>query len=110
MNSIYAVFCIAASVAVVYFIGSGLIQDMFMKTALYWLLLALLIRIVVCSLVGFFDDESIILKQNVPKQQIYFEVPFYMFVIVIAAFLFVWLQFYETILNTLKKDDEQQSQ
>ena len=78
---------------------------MFMKYALRWLLLALTVRIVVCSMVGFFDVESLIMKQNVPKQQIYFEVPFYMFVIVITAFFFVWRQFYEIILNDLEKED-----
>ena len=46
------------------------------------------------------------MKQNVPKQQIYYEVPFYMFVIVIAAFLFVWRQFYEITLNALENDGE----
>ena len=83
---------------------------MFMKYALRWLLLALAVRIVVCSLVGFFDVESLIMKQNVPKQQIYFEVPFYMFVIVITAFFFVWRQFYEITLNILEKEDEEEPQ
>ena len=45
------------------------------------------------------------MKQNVPKQQIYYEVPFYMFVIVITAFLFVWRQFYEITLNALENDE-----
>ena len=57
-----------------------------------------------CMQIGFFDTESI-LDQDIPKQQIYFELPFYMFVTVITAFLFVWQHFYEIVLASLDEDE-----
>ena len=57
------------------------------------------------GMIGFKDHEAQLLEQNVPKQQLYFEVPFYLFTTVILAFLFVWRHFYEIVLVALEDDD-----
>ena len=58
-----------------------------------------------CGMIGFKDVKTYHLQQSVPKQQINFELPFYMFVVVITAFLFVWRHFYEIVLVSLEDDD-----
>ena len=105
VNIGFGFFCLVAFAIVTYIILAQKVQDLFVTVALRYLLAALFVRIIMCSLVGFKEKGDFLSAQNVPTQQLYFEIPFYMFVTVIMSFLFVWQHFYEIVLLTVEEDE-----
>ena len=55
VNILFGLFCLITFFVVTYIILARSVQDFFVKYALWYLLLALFVRIVMCSMVGFKD-------------------------------------------------------
>ena len=64
------------------------INDLFLKYAMYCMILALALSSVMCFIATSYDPEDYMDEQTVAWQQVYFDVPFFMFLIVIASILF----------------------
>jgi len=65
------------------------IDDLFLKYALICLIFALGLSTIMCFFItSYKSGEKYLNTQTIPFQQVYFEVPFYMFLIVFAAMLF----------------------
>ena len=72
------------------------INDLFLRYALYCLMVALALSSLMCFIVASYHAERYMNdSQTVTQQQVYFEVPFYMFLIVIASVLFSWQEAYQ---------------
>lgn len=66
------------------------IEDSFLHRALIFMLLALGITVCVCFKITSYAASEYLAEQTVPFQQMYFELPFYFFLVVIASVLFSW--------------------
>ena len=84
-----AIFIVGMIITIVMMVRRD-INDLFINYAMYCMILALALSAVMCFIVTSYDTEQYIDDQTVAWQQVYFEVPFYMFLIVIASILFSW--------------------
>jgi hypothetical protein len=72
-------------------------KDYFVNRALYFLIVSLVIRLIMATMRFFFEEKIDSGTQSIPWQQIYFEVPFYFFLIVPMSLLFSWKLAYQNI-------------
>jgi hypothetical protein len=88
----------AGLVTALYFMFRKRPEDYFVSKALVFLILALATRLLMSTKVYFADANREILmvdganssEQSVPWQEVYFELPFYLFMIVPMSMLFSW--------------------
>ena len=75
---------------------------------MYNLFVALLLTTAMCFVITSYDSTQYLNDQTVYFQQVYFEVPFYQFLIVIAAVLFNYQELYEELNLICKTEDNAQ--
>ena len=75
---------------------------------MYNLFVALLLTTAACFVITSYDSTQYLNDQTVYFQQVYFEVPFYQFLIVIAAVLFNYQELYEELNLICKTEDTAQ--
>ena len=95
MNALFGslfVICFASTIAVII---RREISDIFLKLAMACMIVALALSAIMCFILASYESEEYLTEQSVPFQQVYFEVPFYFFLVVIASILFSWQQAYE---------------
>lgn len=80
------------------------IDDKFIKYALVCQIVALCISATMCFIITSYTSNSYLNEQTVPFQQVYFELPFYFFLVEFAAVLFSWQEMYEIFM--LQCDEE----
>lgn len=82
------------------------IEDRFLKYSIYCQIVALFFSTIRCFIVTSYNSESFVdlNEQDVSYQQIYFELPFYMFLVVIASFLFNWEHAYQLYQLVCRED------
>jgi hypothetical protein len=91
-------------------------EDQFVGRAFKFLILALLARLLMGAKVylsgGVYEplpeNQSGDKVQTVPWQQVYFEVPFYMFLIVPMAMLFSWKVAYAKLINLITSENDEE--
>ena len=81
------------------------IDDLFIKYALWCLIIALLLSTIMCFIISTYKSYDYINEQSVPFQQLYFELPYYMFLIVLASLLFSWQMVYEELVLQCSEDE-----
>ena len=88
MNLIFgAIFAIGMIMTIVMMVRRD-INDLFLKYAVYCMILALALSSVMCFIATSEDPEEFVSEMKVAWQQVYFDVPFFIFLIVIASILF----------------------
>ena len=92
MNAIFGIVFFISLGVTIWMMICRKIDDHFMKYAMYCMVLALALSIVMCFIIASYNmDMSLYLAdQTIAWQQVYFELPFYMFLIVISSILFSW--------------------
>lgn len=90
MNAVFGVFFILGLVATIVTMVRREIEDPFLHRALTLMMIALVITVCVCFTITSYQATEYLAEQTVPFQQIYFELPFYFFLVVIASVLFSW--------------------
>ena len=80
-----------------YLIRTRNIKDLFMGSVMYTLALALVLRVTMSIFAVVTPQPIYGDDRNIPLQQIYFEIPFYAYVVVLIAFLFSCQQFCSSI-------------
>ena len=91
-NGVMLAFYFILLIFLVYLVRTRVINDFFVSKAVPFLGLALVSRIVM-STMAIIHAMDLVDRQNIPLQQVYFEVPFYCFVLVTCALFFSWYQF-----------------
>ena len=81
------------------------IEDLFIKYALVCLIIALFLSTIMCFIISTYKSYDYINEQSVPFQQLYFELPYYMFLIVLASLLFSWQMVYEELVLQCSEDE-----
>ena len=81
------------------------IEDLFIKYALVCLIIALFLSTIMCFIISTYKSYDYINEQSVPFQQLYFELPYYMFLIVLASLLFSWQLVYEELVLQCSEDE-----
>jgi len=81
------------------------IEDLFIKYALVCLIFALFLSTIMCFIISTYKSYDYINEQSVPFQQLYFELPYYMFLIVLASLLFSWQMVYEELVLQCSEDE-----
>ena len=89
----------------VYFLIKRDIRDEFVRRALIFLVVATFLRIIMSAGAAAQRPDAYSSLDNVPLQQIFFEVPFYAFVVVTIALMASWYQLYKHVLDFLKGID-----
>lgn len=109
MNAIFGIVFFVSLGVTIWMMICRKIDDLFMKYAMYCMVLALLLSIVMCFIITSYNmDMSLYLAdQTIAWQQVYFELPFYMFLIVIASVLFSWQEAYEMFYLQCMEDQLQ---
>jgi hypothetical protein len=74
----------------IYFLIKRDVRDEFVRRALIFLVVATMLRIVMSTGAAVQRPDAYSSLDNVPLQQIYFEVPFYAFVVVTIALMASW--------------------
>lgn len=87
-------------------------EDLFVKRALRYLILALIVRLLMSTTVYIEETSHETLNstsdseaQSVPWQQIYFEVPFYLFLVVPMSLLFSWKLAYRNLVEFITHEE-----
>ena len=70
------------------------IHDEFIRKAILFLLLAQTLRLTISTMTALQNPQTFDSSENVPLQQIYFEVPYYAFFVVSLALSTSWYQLY----------------
>ena len=107
VNAIFGSLFVIAWCATIAMIVRREINDLFLRYALICLIVALALSAVMCFIITSYTSQSYLNEQTIPFQQVYFEVPFYMFLVVIASILFSWQEAYE--LYVLQCTDDESS-
>ena len=105
VNIICGCFFLASLGAAIYLLFTRDIKDRFISLSLYGLCGALLSRVIMCTICAAEDDSTFEETQNVPLQQVYFEVPYYCFVVVTMATIFGWYQLFVQVNNFVEGID-----
>jgi len=95
MNAIFGAIYIFALLFTIVILVKRNISDLFMSHSLYCMMVALCVTIVMCFIITSYDTDLYLDKQTVPFQQAYFEVPFYLFLVVVTSMLFSWEEAYQ---------------
>lgn len=74
----------------IYFLIKRDVRDEFVRRAMILLVIAIFLRIVMSTGAGLQRPDAYGSLESVPLQQIYFEVPFYAFVVVTIALMASW--------------------
>ena len=74
----------------IYFLIKRDVRDEFVRRAMIFLVIAIFLRIVMSTGAGLQRPDAYSSLESVPLQQIYFEVPFYAFVVVTIALMASW--------------------
>ena len=106
MNAVFGVIFIAGLAATIITMVRREIEDPFLHRALTLMISALVITVCVCFTITSYQATEYLAEQTVPFQQIYFELPFYFFLVVIASVLFSWQEAYEMYVLQCKEEDE----
>ena len=109
MNAIFGIVFFVSLGVTIWMMICRKIDDLFMKYAMYCMVLALVLSIIMCFIITSYNmDMSLYLaEQTIAWQQVYFELPFYMFLIVIASVLFSWQEAYEMFYLQCMEDQLQ---
>jgi hypothetical protein len=91
--------------AAIYLAMSRDIDDLFVRYSLNFLIFALFLRTLCCLLASLETEEDYLKQQTIFGQQVYFEIPFYCFTIVIMSILFSMQEFY-MVLNLSCKQSQ----
>ena len=81
------------------------IDDLFMKYAMRNLIVALFLTTIMCFIITSYSSTQYLNDQTVYGQQVYFELPFYQFLIVIAAVLFNYEEMYQELNLMCQTED-----
>mmetsp|Transcript_4190 Transcript_4190/g.5173 ORF Transcript_4190/g.5173 Transcript_4190/m.5173 type:complete len:100 (+) Transcript_4190:163-462(+) len=95
MNAVFGAVFLVGLITTVAMIVRREINDLFMSQSMIFMVLAQALSIIACFIITSYNPELYLDEQTVPFQQAYFEVPFYMFLIVVAAVLFSWEEAYQ---------------
>ena len=99
MNLVFGLGFLCFLLVVVWLLYTREIKDHFILLAMDYLAVALFLRVTMSTLTTCQDSADFSALENIPLQQIYFEVPFYSFVVVMIAMLFSWYQLYRQVYN-----------
>ena len=105
MNAIVGGLFVLCLIATILMLVRRNISDLFMSRSLYCMIGALLVTIVMCFIMSSYKPELFLDKQTVPFQQIYFELPFYLFLIVVMSILCSWEEAYQMYVLQCKETD-----
>jgi hypothetical protein len=89
----------------IYFLIKRDVRDELIRRALIFLVVATFLRIVMSTGAAVQKPDAYSSLENVPLQQIYFEVPFYAFVVVTIALMASWYQLYRHVSDFVKGID-----
>lgn len=95
MNAVFGGFFVLGLITTIHMLVKRNISDLFMSRSLYCMIGALMVTIVMCFIMTSYNPELFLDEQTVPFQQVYFELPFYLFLIVVTSILFSWEEAYQ---------------
>ena len=108
MNGVFGGLFVVGLIVTTVLIVRREINDLFLRYSLLCLILAMALSSIMCFVISSYKSYEYIDNQTVPFQQMYFEVPFYMFLIVVTSILFSWWEAYEMYYVQCLDDDENQ--